>query len=321
MSWRTSWGEAMKQRAERNITAKEKAEERILRFSFLCSALFTITEVVMALLLHSYSVMMDGVYDCADLILLGPFLVLVPLLYKPVTEKHPYGYSQLESLFLIFKYGILLAVTVTMIVENVRVILSGGHTVNYSGVALYEMAIGLLCIAVYVFLRVESRRYTSPTIQSELYLWKQDIVSSMGVSLAFLSQAVLKHTPLSGIIPYIDSSVALVMAVVLIREPIASIGSGFRNLVLFAPDEETMAMIRDAVDRAMETYPYTCSFLDVIKTGRKVWVEIYVTPDKVTSTIDVRHWASIRSKIQEALRPEFDQLYVELIPDIPDSGQ
>ena len=275
----------------------------------------------MALLLHSYSVMMDGVYDCADLILLGPFLVLVPLLYKPVTEKHPYGYSQLESLFLIFKYGILLAVTVTMIVENVRVILSGGHTVNYSGVALYEMAIGLLCIAVYVFLRVESRRYTSPTIQSELYLWKQDIVSSMGVSLAFLSQAVLKHTPLSGIIPYIDSSVALVMAVVLIREPIASIGSGFRNLVLFAPDEETMAMIRDAVDRAMETYPYTCSFLDVIKTGRKVWVEIYVTPDKVTSTIDVRHWASIRSKIQEALRPEFDQLYVELIPDIPDSGQ
>ena len=80
-------------------------------------------------------------------------------------------------------------------------------------------------------------------------------------------------------------------------------------------------MIRDAVDRAMETYPYTCSFLDVIKTGRKVWVEVYVTPDKVTSTIDVRHWASIRSKIQEALRPEFDQLYVELIPDIPDSGQ
>ena len=59
---------------QRTITSREQQEERILRFSFLCSTFFTITEVAMAVVFHSYSILMDGIFDIADLILLGPFL-------------------------------------------------------------------------------------------------------------------------------------------------------------------------------------------------------------------------------------------------------
>lgn len=304
---------------QRTITSKEQQEERILRFSFLCSTFFTITEVAMAVVFHSYSILMDGIFDIADLILLGPFLVLVPLLYKPVTEKHPYGYSQLESVFLIVKYGILLFVIISMIGANIGVILEGGHTVDFNGVAVYEMLIGFLCLLVLLALKYLSRKFNSPTIEAEVYLWKQDAVSSMGVALAFFSQLILKNTPAEVIVPYLDSAVAIVMACVLIREPVTSIFHGFRELVLFAPDEASMTTIRNAVDGVMKEYPCSCSFLDVIQTGRKVWIEVYVSPDVVTGMIDVRHWAAIRGKIREELRGEFEQIYVELIPDIPDA--
>lgn len=306
---------------QRTITSKERQEEKILRFSFVCSTLFTITEVAMALVFHSYSILMDGIFDVADLILLGPFLVLVPLLYKPVTEKHPYGYSQFESVFLIVKYGILLFVIVSMIGANVEVILEGGHTVDFNGVAAYEMFIGFLCLAVLLMLRHLSRRFNSPTIEAEVYLWKQDTVSSMGVALAFLSQIFLKNTPAAPLVPYLDSAVAIVMACILIREPVTSILQGVRELVLFAPNEETMNRIREAVDQVMEKYPYECSFLDVIQTGRKMWIEVYVSPDEITGVIDVRHWAAIRGKIREQLKEDFEQIYVELIPDIPDAAE
>lgn len=306
---------------QRTITSKERQEEKILRFSFVCSTLFTITEVAMALVFHSYSILMDGIFDVADLILLGPFLVLVPLLYKPVTEKHPYGYSQFESVFLIVKYGILLFVIVSMIGTNVEVILEGGHTVDFNGVAAYEMLIGFLCLAVLLVLRRLSRRFNSPTIGAEVYLWKQDTVSSMGVALAFLSQIFLKNTPAAPLVPYLDSVVAIVMACILIREPVTSILQGVRELVLFAPNEETMNRIREAVDQVMEKYPYECSFLDVIQTGRKMWIEVYVSPDEITGVIDVRHWAAIRGKIREQLKEDFEQIYVELIPDIPDASE
>ena len=296
----------------------EKREERLLRFSFICSLLFTVTEIAMAVVLHSYSILMDGVFDVADLILLGPFLVLVPLLYKPVTERRPYGYAQVESLFLIIKYGALLAVIIVMIYQNIRQILAGGHAVSFNSVGTYEMIIGLLCVAVFLILRKKSGPQITPTIQAELFLWKQDIAGSLGVSAAFFSEALLRHTPARVILPYIDSVVAIVMALFLIREPIRSLMDGFRNLVLFAPDAETMDHIRSIVDRALEKHPYACSFLDVIQTGRKIWVEVYIAPDKVTDTIDLRSWAAVRSHIEMELRDEFQQVYVELIPDIPD---
>ena len=300
---------------------KKRAEERILRFSFVGSLLFTITEVIMAVVLHSYTVLMDGVFDVADLILLGPFLVLIPLLYKPVTEKHPYGFAQVESVFLIIKYGVLLVVICLMIYENVRVILQGGHTVDVSGVAVYEMIIGFLCLAAWLILRRLSKKYTTPTIQSEVFLWKQDVVNSMGISVAFFAQSALKDTSLSSLAPYMDSVFAIVMAVFLLREPVASLVSGFRKLVLFAPDEETMQMIRAAVETSLENYPYTCSFLDVIQTGRKVWIEVYLTQNPDSSLVDISHWSQIRRNIRKSLTGKFDQIYVELIPDIKDPAE
>lgn len=300
---------------------KKRAEERILRFSFVGSLLFTITEVIMAVVLHSYTVLMDGVFDVADLILLGPFLVLIPLLYKPVTEKHPYGFAQVESVFLIIKYGVLLVVICLMIYENVRVILQGGHTVDVSGVAVYEMMIGFLCLAAWLILRRLSKKYTTPTIQSEVFLWKQDVVNSMGISVAFFAQSALKDTSLSSLAPYMDSVFAIVMAVFLLREPVASLVSGFRKLVLFAPDEETMQMIRASVETSLENYPYTCSFLDVIQTGRKVWIEVYLTQNSDSRLIDISHWSQIRRNIRKSLAGKFDQIYVELIPDIKDPAE
>ncbi len=306
---------------EKSMQDKKRAEERILRFSFVGSLLFTVTEVIMAAVLHSYTVLMDGVFDVADLILLGPFLVLIPLLYKPVTEKHPYGFAQVESVFLIIKYGVLLVVICLMIYENVRVILQGGHTVDVSGVAVYEMIIGFLCLAAWLILRRLSKKYTTPTIQSEVFLWKQDVVNSMGISVAFFAQSALKDTSLSSLAPYMDSVFAIVMAVFLLREPVASLISGFRKLVLFAPDEETMQMIRAAVDTSLENYPYTCSFLDVIQTGRKVWIEVYLTQNPDSSLVDISHWSQIRRNIRKSLTGKFDQIYVELIPDIKDPAE
>lgn len=275
----------------------------------------------MALILGSYSVLIDSIYDLADLVLLGPFLVLVPLLYKPVNERHPYGYSQLESVFLIIKYGILLSVIVSMVVSDVQVIMAGGNMVDFNGVAVYEVSIGLMCLTVLLILRHLARKMNSPTLAAEIYLWKQDAVGSISVGLAFFSQQLLKDTAVSPIVPYLDPVIAIIMAVVLFKEPLLSIVHGFRELVLFAPDEETMTMVRAAVDDVLSAYPFDCSFLDVIQTGRKVWIEVYVSPEEITGVIDVRHWAAVRAKIREQLRDEFEQIYVELIPDIPDNQE
>ena len=53
-------------------------------------------------------------------------LSLVPLMYKPSSESHPFGYQQIESLFVVVKGAIMIAVTVGLIINNIQIIFHGG---------------------------------------------------------------------------------------------------------------------------------------------------------------------------------------------------
>ena len=78
---------------------KMRYEKIIMNISLIGSILFMLSEGFMAYYTKSHSLLMDCIFDVTDLIMIGPFMVLVPLLYKPVTEKRPYGFSQVESRF------------------------------------------------------------------------------------------------------------------------------------------------------------------------------------------------------------------------------
>ena len=295
---------------------KEEIEKKVLRLSFIGSWLLSGSEIIMAFILRSYAVMMDGIFDSAELVMMGPFLVLVPLLYKPVNERHPYGYSQVESFFLIIKYSVLLTLMLLLINTNVHVIMSGGNRVNPSMIAVYEMLLGAASVFMYFMLAHISRKYESPTVHAELYLWKTDIVGSCGIAVAFLAQYVLGDTVLAAFAPYMDSAVAIVMSVLLLREPVSEIERGFKQMLLFSPPEDVMRRVHEVVNKNLEGLPYRATFIDVIQTGRKTWIEVYLKENLDTSLIDVRHWTKMREYVIEDLKDDFDQIYVEFIPDL-----
>ena len=211
---------------------KYKIENKILKLSLGGTVAFTLLEIIASFLLGSKTVMTDGIFDLFDLLLLLPMFVLVPFLYKPVSEDKPYGCSQIESLLVLIKYVVLLIVVINMIASNVVVLLHGGHTVNALNVLIYEASLCGGCILMYFVLKHLSRKYSSMIIQSELYLWKVDIVSTLGISVAFLCQLFLVNTKLKFIIPYIDSSVAIVVALFLVKEPVLQIIKNLKELVL-----------------------------------------------------------------------------------------
>ena len=295
---------------------KMKNEKRIMDISFIGSILFMLAEGIMAYVTHSHSLLMDCIFDVTDLIMIGPFLVLVPLLYKPVTEKRPYGFSQVESLFIVIKYSVLLVITVQLIWDNVMILFHGGRQVDAGMIAVFELGVWAGCVFIYLLLRHFSRRYESLTIKAEIYIWKLDIISSLGVSIAFFIQMGLQKTEWAHLAAYIDPFVAIVMACLLLVEPVKMIIINLKNLVLFAPDERIMREIRQIAEKYMDRVYYDIEFLDVIQTGRKTWVEIYLTSHNDMMNTRILH--QLRNEIRTELREKFDQVYVELIPDLPE---
>ena len=295
-----------------NTTEKDKklkTEKKILNLSLAGSIMFLLAEIFFAIYTGSKAVLMDCVYDIADLVMIGPFIVLVPLLYKPMTERKPYGFAQVESLFVLIKYCILLGVDVVLVLNCVKTILSGGNEVDANVVAVFELAVSAGCVLMYLVLTRFQKKYSSPSIKAELFIWKLDALSTLGVGCAFLVNLILMRTSLSFICPYVDPGIAIILAIILIKEPLEMIFDSLRSLVLFAPDREIRDKVEELCKATLTAEGCEITGIDVIKTGRKVWAEI-------GNTIDLVRLKELHKQINDTAKATFDSVYIDLLPDM-----
>lgn len=293
---------------------KLKKEGKILKLSVLLSALFTISEIAMALISNSKALLMDSIFAIADVIIILIISFLLPLIYKPVTEKRPYGYSQIESIFIIIK-GISVAIIAAFLIkDNIEVLATGGSELDSTLLMFYQIIEVILFIVIYSYLKKKARKVDTPVIESDLVGWKIDTAQGMGMFVSFFLQFILKYTNLSFIVPYIDSTVAILISVFMIKEPIEMVIEAFKSLVLFAPEKETMEEIKDIVSKKIKKYPYEVTFYDIVRTGRKIWIELYIKSDDMN--INLKELKKAKKDVESSLKKEFDEIYVEFTPEI-----
>ena len=105
---------------------QQKREISALEVSLAGNSLFVILEIIMAVYTSSQAVLLDAVYDAVELSMIFISISLVPLLYKPSSEKRPFGYLQVESLFVLIKGLVMASVTIGLIINNIQILLHGG---------------------------------------------------------------------------------------------------------------------------------------------------------------------------------------------------
>lgn len=295
-------------------TKGEKTEKLILRISLFSGILFVIVELVMALYTQSQSILMDTAFDASELIVIAASLLLTPLLYRPITEKRPYGYAQCESLFIVVKGFMLTAVTLSLISSNIQVMLNGGNHVNTTLISLFELILSAISLAVLLTLRYFSKKLHSPIIKAEIYGWKIDVIAGMGVSIAFLIPAFLKNTPLAGLAPYFDQIVAVLLALLMLPEPIKMVVKASKDMLLFAPGDDIVARVKIMIEPVCQSMDLEIIFCDVLQTGRRTWIAVTLKSShedwklsQLKETYDV---------LMNDLHTEFEDISLELIPSL-----
>ena len=81
----------------------QKREKSAMSVSLYGNLLFVVIELIMAIVTSSQAVLLDAVYDGVEFVMLLPSLFLIPFLYRPANEQHPFGYTQIETLFIVIK--------------------------------------------------------------------------------------------------------------------------------------------------------------------------------------------------------------------------
>lgn len=289
----------------------ERKEKTILRLSFAAGLAFALAELIFAIYSHSQSALTDAVYDASELVFIALLLFLTPLFHKPVSEKHPYGYFQVESIFLIVKGVMMLSVTLGVGVEVIESALSGGNPVDDLQVSLFQLCLGAASVVIYIIMRGVNKNSSSPTVEAELLGWRLDIGYSLGMSLAFFASSFLVKTPLAFIAPYFDQIIAVLVMVFMLPESVKMLWSSVRDIFLFSPDEELVEQIKQTCTESLEHYAFSPVFFDITRTGRHLWVVVYF---KVSSdTLAVEQLKKATEEVNQKISSQMEECTCELI--------
>ena len=293
--------------------SEELLEKRILLLSFLSGVGFVIVELIYAIYSHSQSTLMDALYDASELVFIILLLFLTPLFHRPISEKHPYGFFQVESFFILIKNIMMTSVTVSVLTSVIEKLLSGGNSIDKGQVSLFQLMLGLASLIILLIMKWMSRKISSPTVKAEILGWKLDVAYSLGMSLAFFIAVQLQNTSLGFLSPYFDQIIAIVVMIFMVPETIKMLVYTFRELFLFSPEQKTVDRIKEISGKILETYSFTPVFYDISRTGRKMWVSIYFQVEM--DSICVKYIQEANKSLNEKISQEFPDASCEIILD------
>ena len=289
----------------------EIIEKRILWISFGAGLLFAIIEFFISIYTHSQSVLMDAAYDATELIVIIFTLFLTPLFHKPISERHPYGYLQVESIFVMAKGFMMLSVTTGLSVNSIEMALSGGNPVDGIQISFFQLILGIASLFIYLFMWYMNRSISSPTVKAELLGWKLDIGYSIGMALAFFASTFLNQTPFAFISPYFDQIVAVVIILFMLPENLKLLWRALQDIFLFSPEKKITEEVKSICKEILQSYDFEPVFYDITRTGRRLWVSVYCKVKEDYLSLQKLQQAS--HHMRGTLKNKFDNCFSEII--------
>ena len=291
-----------------------KREKKAMGVSLYANLFFVVLELVMAVFTSSQAVLLDAVYDGIEFLMLLPSVFLIPLLYKPSNEKYPFGYMQIETVFIVVKGTTMTAVTAGLILNSANIIMHGGRSISFDTVAWFELFACVLGVVVTLYLQKKNREMNSPIVEAEMEGWKIDSMISLGMTLAFFAPSVVKSPYFQPWVPYLDSIFTMILSLIMLPVPIKTVISGIRDLLLISPEEETISDIKNLVEPIISESNYAALSYNIVRTGRKLWISAYITLDK--DELSVRKFKILQTRCIAALARKYTDFYFELLPEI-----
>ena len=289
----------------------EKTERNVLLLSFFAGVVFAIAEIIYAIYSRSQSVLMDGIYDATELIFIALTLFMTPLFRKPISEKYPYGFYQVESIYIIIKSFMMLSVSFGMGIDIIQSIISGGHLVNEMRVSGFQLILGIISFFIYLIMKKWNKKTYSPTVDAEVIGWRIDWCYSLGLAIAFFLSSFISNTPLKALAPYVDSTIAIIVMLLMIPDIFKMLKDSLKDVFLFSPNKELYQTIKEQCGEELNKNGLTIKFVDIIRTGRHTWVSLYY--DTCKELIDVNKLKELTSICNDIVKRLAEICTVELI--------
>lgn len=275
-------------------------DDRALLVSVWASAAFAVVALVWGLLVGSLTIVFDGLYSFASVVLSLFAVVALRTSRRGADERYPWGREAWEPLTIVVKAVALGALCVYALVGAVAELLGGGREVDAGWAVIYAVVATVGGVAVSLYLRRRSRG-GADMVRAESAEWTGDTLLGVGVLGGFVVALVLQRTGRADAARYVDPAMVAIISAAYLWVPARLLAGGLREVLTMSPEPAIQERLWSCVRDIEASYGFVESFLRSSKVGGRVDVEIDFVVGDGSRAHDVWAFDAVRQDIADRL--------------------
>ncbi len=286
-------------------------EESVLKKLLVGALLLAVWGIVMAIASDSSVILLDGMFNLISAIMSFFSIEILRLVSGKETREYPLGYFAFESLFVLIKGASIMILLLMALYSAVKKLISGGGEPALGLMTVYVVLAVLGCLVLYILARRGFKKTGSEILEAEKQSWFINMVVSAAIGVAFGVTMLLQQTSLGWIAKYVDQILVIIFSIVFFKDPIILMKNGLKELLLAAPQREYAAPFEDKILPLKDELGAKKLSLEILKTGRRMWVTVKIDPKE--ATIDVDEFMKVRQRLKEIAQKVYENTDTEVI--------
>lgn len=288
-----------------------RTERKAILVSMFSALSFSGLGFIFSIWSASQAVLLDAAFNLISAVTIFFGLKVSQLLSEPASIKRPAGYVALEPLYVILKGFIVFGLTAFVIGSNIILLMSGGNDLKLGVIVIYICIALVGNILTYLYMRTKNKYADSPLLQIETENWMINTVITASIALSFIIVFIFKDGFLSPYVKYVDQVIVIAVGVLTIGVPLKAMSAGTRELLLTGPDEKFQTEIENLIDDVLLESAAVRRKVFVLKTGRKRWITLYLTPS--IDLVPIVYSDQLKQQLTQTLSQSYGVVDVEII--------
>jgi cation diffusion facilitator family transporter len=286
-------------------------EEGVLKKLLVGALLLAVWGIVMAIASDSSVILLDGMFNLISAIMSFFSIEILRLVSGKETREYPLGYFAFESLFVLIKGASIMILLLMALYSAIKKLVTGGGEPALGLMMVYVVLAVLGCLVLYILARRGFKKTGSEILEAEKQSWFINMVVSGAIGIAFGVTMLLQQTALGWIAKYVDQILVIIFSIIFFKDPIILMKKGLKELLLAAPQREFAAPFEEKILPLKEELGANKLTLEILKTGRRIWLTVKVDPKEATISVD--EFMKVREKISGIAQKVYENTDTEVI--------
>lgn len=251
---------------------KKNRKVKVAAISVISNSVLIILKVIAGILSGSVSIISEAIHSGMDLAAAIIAFFSVRLSSKPADENHPYGHGKIENISGVVE-GLLIFIAAFLIIKEAVMKIMHPSPINEAFIAIAVMTFSAIVNAfVSRTLYMVAKEEESVALEADALHLKTDVYTSLGVGVGLLS---IKLTGIT----FLDPVVAILVALLIIKEAWHLCKNAFSPLLDSRLSEEEEGKIREVIAKYKESI-VDYHKLRTRKVGNIKYIDFHLLVDK-----------------------------------------